>query len=151
MVVAILLTILYLTGCGNAATEIASTEANVTTWESGNIESWETETILTEDILVEDIQVEEIIINEIQIESHNAKDLRHDLAEQNLYFGTLDGVILIWGTDYCYEDNKLMAKVEFDESTEEIQAVTINSTVITKDVYDLLREYTNEFIFDQFL
>jgi len=151
MVVAILLTILYLTGCGNAATETASTEANVTTWESGDIESWETETILTEDILVEDIQVEEIVVNEIQIESHNAKDLRHDLAEQNLYFDISDGVILIWGTDYCYEDNKLMAKVEFDESTEEIQTVTINSTVITKDVYDLLGEYTNKFILDQFL
>ena len=151
MVVAILLTILYLTGCGNAATETVSTETNLTTWESGNIETWETETILTEDILVEDIQVEEIVVNEIQIESHNAKDLRHDLAEQNLYFNTSDGVILIWGTDYCYEDNKLMAKVEFDESTEEIKAVTINSTVITNDVYDLLGEYTNKFIFDQFL
>jgi uncharacterized lipoprotein YehR (DUF1307 family) len=141
MVVAILLTIL-LVGCGQQ--EAPTTEV------TNPINTIEVETIETEDILVEDIIVEDNITYWEDVDK-NAKDLRHDLAEQNLYFNTLDGAILIWGTDYCYEDNKLMAKVEFDESTEEIQTVTINSTIITKDVYDLLGEYTNEFILDQFL
>lgn len=141
MVILIALITILLVGCGQEAP---------TTEVTNPINTIEVETILTEDILVEDIQVEDNITYWEDADK-NAKDLRHDLAEQNLYFETSDGVILIWGTDYCYEDNKLMAKVEFDESTEEIRTVTINSTVITKDVYDLLGEYTNKFIFDQFL
>lgn len=141
MVILIALITILLVGCGQEAP---------TTEVTNPINTIEVETILTEDILVEDIQVEDNITYWEDVDK-NAKDLRHDLAEQNLYFDTSDGVILIWGTDYCYEDNKLMAKVEFDESTEEITAVTINSTVITNDVYDLLGEYTNRFIFDQFL
>lgn len=142
MVILIALVTILLVGCGQEAPTKEVTNP---------INTIEVEEILTEDILVEDIIVEDNITYWEDVETKNAKDLRHDLAEQNLYFDTLDGVILIWGTDYCYGDNKLMAKVEFDESTEEIQAVTINSTVITKDVYDLLGEYANKFILDQFL
>lgn len=148
MVVAIILITILLVGCGQEApTKEDGIEVKPITVNEITVE----ETVLTEDILIEDIIVEDNITYWEDVDAKNAKDLRHDLAEQNLYFEASDGTILIWGTDYCYEDNKLMAKVEFDESTEEIQAVTINGTVITKDVYDLLEEYTNEFIFDQFL
>mgnify|MGYP006896771486 CR=1 FL=1 len=138
-----LLTTILLVGCGQQ--EAPTTEV------TNPINTIEVETIITEDILVEDIIVEDNITYWEDVDTKNAKDLRHDLADKNLYFDTSDGTILIWGTDYCYEDNKIMAKVEFDESTEEIKKVTINSMVITTEVYSLLCDYTDTFKSDPIL
>ena len=136
MIIALLTTIL-LVGCGQQ--EAPTTELSPIN------------TIEVEMIEVETIEIEDNITYWEDVETKNAKDLRHNLAEQKLYFDTVDGVILIYGTDYCYEDNKLMAKVEFDESTNEIKKVTINCMVITTDVYSLLCDYTDTFKSDPIL
>ena len=143
VVLTALLVTIILVGCGQ--TEAPAKEV------TNPINTIEVEEILTEDILVEDIIIEENITYWDDVDTKNAKDLRHELAEKNLYFDTTDGVIIIYGTDYCFEDSKAMVKVEFDESTEEIKKVTMNPMVITKDVYDLLWNYTEVIKSDQIL
>ena len=149
MVVAIILLTILLTGCGNAHTtqETDGIEVKPITVNEITVE----ETVIEENILTEDIIVEDNITYWEDVDTKNAKDLRHELAEKNLYFDTIDGVIIIYGTDYCFEDNKAMVKVEFDEFTEEIKKVTMNPMVITKDVYDLLWNYTEVIKSDQIL
>ena len=148
MVVAIILLTILLTGCGNAPTtqttdgiEVKPITVNEITVE---------ETVIEENILTEDI-IEEDIIYWDDVDTRNAKALRRELADKNLYFEAQDGKIYIWGVKQCYDDNKYMAIVDYDESTQEINKIAIADMVISKQVYDILDKYTNEFTIDAVL
>ena len=155
IILAILLTTILLVGCGNtAADKDTSTEANVTTWETGNINSWEndvevkeievkpieiTETVLTETILEEETLGEEVLVEEHW--STNARDLKKDMCDENIYFIDEGGYIKIWGKEEYVTQDHYMAFVRYDIETYEIEYVIIDADYISKNVFDMLDEH----------
>ena len=144
-----LLTTILLVGCGQEAPTTQTTdgiEVKPITVNEITVE----ETVIEENILTEDI-IEEDIIYWDDVDTRNAKALRRELSDKNLYFEAQDGKIYIWGVKQCYDDNKYMAIVDYDESTQEINKIAIADMVISQQVYDILDKYTNEFTIDAVL